>query len=102
MEDLREKHGFLVLRGNEITTDQGDMVVFGLDKNIQGIIQLEELRREVPTGWRLHHCGPPVQGLFHLWRGSARATPEKAMERPLFKLVDAVEVLNSKVTGKGK
>ncbi len=32
VKDLSQKHGILVLRGNEIITDQGDMLVFGMDE----------------------------------------------------------------------
>jgi len=43
VEELRGKNdGFLILRGNEITTDQGDVIVFGLDTPVPGVILLEE------------------------------------------------------------
>jgi len=98
VEDLRQRHGFLVLRGNEITTDQGDMVVFGLDKEIKGIIKLEELSKEVITAGGFMIVAHPFRGFLTFGVGQLGLTPEKAMERPLFKQVDAVEVLNSKVT----
>ena len=98
VEDLRQKHGFLVLRGNEITTDQGDMVVFGLDKNVQGIIRLEDLRKEVLQAGGFMIVPHPFRGFLTFGVGQLGLTPEKAMERSLFKLVDAVEVLNGKVT----
>ena len=47
MEDLRQKHGFLILRGNEITTDQGDILVFGLEEDIQGSDQAGGSREKV-------------------------------------------------------
>ncbi|MCP4667082.1 MAG: PHP domain-containing protein, partial [Deltaproteobacteria bacterium] len=95
---LREKHGFLVMRGNEITTDQGDMVVFGLYKDIQGIIQLKELREEVRRAGGFMIVAHPFRGFLTFGVGQLGLTPEKAMERPLLKMVDAVEVLNGKVT----
>ena len=98
VEDLRQNHGFLVLRGNEITTDQGDMLVFGLDRDIQGIIKLEELRKEVLRAGGYIIVAHPFRGFLTFDVGQLGLTPEKAMERPLFKFVDAVEVLNSKVT----
>jgi predicted metal-dependent phosphoesterase TrpH len=100
VEDLRQKHGFLVLRGNEITTDQGDMVVFGLDKNVQGILRLEDLRKEVLQAGGFMIVPHPFRGFLTFGVGQLGLTPEKAMERSLFKLVDAVEVLNGKVTEK--
>lgn len=98
VEDLRQKHGFLVLRGNEITTDQGDMLIFGLDRDMQGIIKLEELRQEVLRDGGFIVVAHPFRGFLTFDVGQLGLTPEKAMERPLFKYVDAVEVLNWKVT----
>ena len=98
VNDLRQKHGFLILRGNEITTNQGDMVVFGLDKDIKGIIKLEELREEVLNAGGFMVVAHPFRGFLVFNVGQIGLTPEKAMERPLFQLVDAVEVMNSKVT----
>jgi len=98
VEDLRRKHGFLVLRGNEITTDQGDILVFGLDRDIYGIIKLEELREEVLAEGGVMIAAHPFRGFLVFDAAQLGLTPEKAMERRLFKHVDGVEVLNSKVT----
>jgi predicted metal-dependent phosphoesterase TrpH len=98
VEDLRQKHAFLVLRGNEITTDQGDVLVFGLDKEIHGIIKLEELREEVLEAGGMMIVAHPFRGFLVFDAAQLGLTPEKAMERRLFKYVDAVEVMNSKVT----
>lgn len=100
VEDLRQRHGFLILRGNEITTDQGDMVVFGLERDVQGIIELEDLRKEVVSAEGFIIVVHPFRGFLTFGVGDLGLTPEKAMERPLFKQVDAVEVLNGKVTEK--
>ena len=98
--DLRRKYNFLILRGNEITTDQGDMVVFGLEKEIKGIVKLEDLREEVSKAKGFMIVAHPFRGFLTFGIGKLGLTPEKAMERPLFRLVDAVEVMNSKVTQK--
>lgn len=98
LEDLRQRHGFMVLGGNEITTDQGDILVFGLDRDIKGIIKLEELREEVLAAGGFMIAAHPFRGFLVFDVGQLGLTPEKAMERSLFKHVDAVEVLNSKVT----
>ena len=98
--DLRRKYNFLILRGNEITTDQGDVVVFGLEKEIKGIVKLEDLREEVSKAKGFMIVAHPFRGFLTFGIGKLGLTPEKAMERPLFSLVDAVEVMNSKVTEK--
>ncbi|UCF57349.1 MAG: DUF2889 domain-containing protein, partial [Deltaproteobacteria bacterium] len=79
VEDLRQKHEFLILRGNEITTDQGDMIVFGLDKDIKGIIKLEELREEVlkaDDGFII--VAHPFRGFLTFGVGELGLTLEKA------------------------
>jgi predicted metal-dependent phosphoesterase TrpH len=98
VDELRQKHGFLILRGNEITTNQGDVLVFGLEKDIQGIIDLKDLRREVDEADGFMIVAHPFRGFLVVGVDQAGLTPEKAMERPLFNYVDAVEVLNGKVT----
>jgi predicted metal-dependent phosphoesterase TrpH len=98
--ELRQKTGFLILRGNEITTDQGDMLVFGLDKDIQGLISLKALREEVNQVGGFIIAAHPFRGFLTFGVGRLGLTAEKAMERPLWKWVDAAEVLNSKVTEK--
>ncbi len=100
IEELNQKHGFLVLRGNEITTDQGHMIVFGLDANIngRGIIKLSELRREVKKADGFMIVVHPFRGFLVFGVEELGLNLEKAMERPLFKYVDAVEVMNGKVT----
>ena len=99
-DELERKHGFLILRGNEITTDQGDLLVFGLEKPVQGVIKLEELKSLVSEAGGAIIAAHPFRGFLLFGSGQLGLTPEKAMERPLFKQVDGIEVLNSKVTEK--
>ena len=76
------------------------MIVFGLDKDIKGIITLEELKEEVIKAEGFIIVAHPFRGFQILGVDQLGLTPEKAMERPLFKFVDAIEVMNSKVTEK--
>lgn len=98
VEELRRKHGFPVFRGSEITTTQGDMLVFGLEKDIRGIITLEELRDEVAEAGGFLIAAHPFRGFLTFSTVQLGLTRETAAKRPLFQLVDAVEVLNGKVT----
>ena len=98
IEDLRQKHGFLVLGGNEITTDQGDILVFGLEKNIQGIIGLEDLRREVKAKGAFMIAAHPFRGFLMFGVSRLGLTLEEAEKRTIFNHVDAIEVMNGKVT----
>lgn len=98
VETLRERHGFLVLRGNEITTDQGDMLIFGLDVDVKGIIRLEDLRKDVIEAGGIIIAAHPFRGFLTFGVDKLGLTPAKAKDRPLFQYVDGVEVLNGKVT----
>ncbi len=98
VEELRRRHAFMILAGNEITTDQGDMLVFGLSRDIKGIIRLEDLRGEVDRAGGFLIVAHPFRGFLTFGIGELGLSVEKAMQRPLFKYVDAVEILNGKVT----
>ena len=96
--DLRQKHGFLVLGANEITTDQGDVLVFGLPTDIKGIIKISDLQIEVAAHKGFMIAAHPIRGFLVFGADQIGLTPEKAMTRELFQSVDAIEVLNGKVT----
>jgi predicted metal-dependent phosphoesterase TrpH len=100
VEELRQRHGFQIFRGNEVTTDQGDMLVFGLESDVKGIIKLQDLRREVLAAGGFVIVAHPFRGFLTFSGEQLGLTPEKAAQRPLFQWVDAVEVLNGKVTAK--
>ena len=95
---LRDKHNFLVLRGNEITTIQGDMVVFGLEEDIQGIIALKDLAEKVAAVNGFIIAAHPFRGFLAVSGDKLGLGVDKAAARPVFKLVHGVETLNSKVT----
>jgi predicted metal-dependent phosphoesterase TrpH len=98
IEALRQKHGFLILRANEITTDQGDILVLGLEEDIQGLIRLQDLRRKVLDAQGYMIAAHPFRGFLTFGIGYLGLTPEKASLRPIFQEVDAVEVMNSRVS----
>ncbi len=98
IEDLKQKHGFQVLRGNEITTDQGDMLVFGMYQDVKGIINLGDLRKLVEAAGGFMIAAHPFRGFLVFNTSQIGMTVEKAMQRPVFQQVDAMEVLNGKVT----
>ncbi len=98
VEDLRQKYGFLILRGNEITTDQGDMLVFGMEKDIKGIIGLPDLRKEVLASDSIIIAAHPFRGFLTVGIQQIGLTLERAVKRPVFRYVDAIETLNGSVT----
>ena len=100
IEELRQRHGFLVLAGNEITTNQGDMLVFGLKRDIKGIITVEALREEVDRSEGFIIAAHPFRGFLVVGVGQLGLTTRAAMERPLFRYVDGLEALNGRVADK--
>ncbi|MBN2809560.1 MAG: PHP domain-containing protein [Deltaproteobacteria bacterium] len=98
VQALREKHNFLVLRVNEIVTEQGDMLVFGFYEDVQGIIRLAELKQRVAAVGGFIVAAHPFRGFLTFGADDVGLTPEKAMAREMFKWVDGVECLNGKVT----
>ena len=100
VRDLTQKHGFLVLNGNEITTDQGDMLVFGLAEDIQGIIPFQDLRKRVDASGGFMIAAHPFRGFLVFDTSQIGMTVQKAIARPVYQQVNAIEVLNGKVTVK--
>lgn len=100
VERISRRYDFLVLRGNEVTTDQGDVLVFGWEEEVRGIMKLAELREDVINRGGFMIAAHPFRGFLTFDTSALGLTPEKASERKIFEAVDAVEVLNSKVTQK--
>lgn len=98
VKTLREKHDFLVLRANEIITEQGDILVFGFDEDIQGIIKLAELKKRVAAVGGFIVAAHPFRGFLTFGADDVGLTTDSAMAREIFKWVDGVEALNGKVT----
>ena len=91
-----QKHEFLIFRGTEITTDQGDMLVFGYHEDITGIIPIELLGKEVVEADGFIIAAHPFRGFLTFDAAHLGLTPEKAMQRPLFKLIHALELTAQK------
>ena len=104
IQRLREKHDFLVIGGAEISTDEGDILVFGLHESVREIYDSFELRE------KLDRCGG-VMILAHPFRfqpglveryfeseklnnQQPREILEKVGKRDVYHIVDALEVCN--------
>ncbi len=98
ISELREKHDFPVLRGNEIVTDQGDMLVFGYNEDVRGVIGLAELKKRVAAAGGVVIAAHPFRGFLTFGAEDVGLTVERAREREMFKWVDGIEVLNGRVT----
>jgi predicted metal-dependent phosphoesterase TrpH len=98
------KHDLLLIRGVEVDTDMGHVLVFGLDTYVSGISQISELRRLVNevNGFMvvahpfrsLHDLRPNSRPLLYKNGLALPANAEEGARHPVFDLVDAIEVAN--------
>ena len=98
LEDLRQKHGFLILGGNEVTTAQGDVVVFGLEEPVPQVAPLGQLCALVTRAKGFLIAAHPFRGFLAVGLDDLGLDAAKAAQRPMFSQVHALEGLNSKVT----
>jgi hypothetical protein len=98
VEALSREGGIPVFQGNEITTNQGDILVFGYAEDVKGVVSLTDLRAEVRKAGGLMIAAHPFRGFLLFGIAQLRLDVEQASRRPVFQNVDAVEILNCKVT----
>jgi predicted metal-dependent phosphoesterase TrpH len=100
--DFATDNGVIFLRGMEVTTEQGHVGAFGLERYVGGIYKLPELRRIVDGEGGLLIANHPfrykLDPRFSFINPDAEPIdadhPERAAELKIFGLVDAIEVLN--------
>lgn len=90
--------GIKILRGNEITTAQGDVLVFGLYKDIRGIVTAAQLHGEVREAGGFSIAAHPFRGFKVFGFGQLDMSIEQASKKKILQFVDAVEVKNGRVT----
>ncbi|MBI9076275.1 MAG: PHP domain-containing protein [Desulfatibacillum sp.] len=101
LEEVRElalDQGIRIFRGNEITTAQGDILVFGLEKDIQGVVTARALQKEVEAAGAFSIAAHPFRGFKTFGVGQLDMNLEQASQKKVFKYVHAIEVHNGKVS----
>ncbi len=98
VQEMAGEAGIQIFLGNEITTNQGDILVFGYEENVKGVVMIQELRKRVESDGGLMIAAHPFRGFLLFGIGQLQMTVEEACQRTLFKYVDGVEIFNSKVT----
>jgi hypothetical protein len=88
---LSEESGFRVLGGMEVSTELGDVLVFGVRSRLLAGRRIEELRGLVQEQGGLMIAAHPFRG--YSWPGAVMDV-EEAAALPVFDWVDAVEVFN--------
>jgi len=98
VEKLAKDGGIKIFRGNEFTTNQGDILVFGFYKDIKELLMIEELREEVKAAGGFMIAAHPFRGFKTFGIGQLQMTVEQACQRKALEFVDALEVGNGKLS----
>jgi hypothetical protein len=97
LEELRQKWNFLVLCGVEVETSQGHILVFGLHKDFEGVIPIDEIKGLVDEAGGVMILAHPFQTFVVFGPSQIGLTPEQASKREIFHWVDLIEGFNGKV-----
>ena len=92
---LSQEHDFLVLPGVEINTDEGHMLVFGVEQYSFGMHHVDYLRRVVDEAGGVMIMTHPYRRQFYSY-DDLHAAVERYCRRPVFHLLDTIEVLNGR------
>ena len=104
-ERFASLHSVVLVRAMEVETDMGHMLAFGLDRYQAGFNKAVELRKAVDSAGGFLVTAHPFRYVLSSGR-TANAllyqsvpdplpkTPEDALSHPVFKLAQAVEVVN--------
>ena len=95
---LAEDAGIRVFRGNEFTTNQGDILVFGFYEDIKELLLIQELRDKVTAAGGYMIAAHPFRGFKTFGIGQLQMTVEQASKRKVLEFVDAVEIGNGKLS----
>jgi predicted metal-dependent phosphoesterase TrpH len=82
----------------EVTTRDGDILVFGMEEEPQGIMSAAELRKRVDDVGGFMIVAHPFRGFLVFTFVQLSLSPERAAARPVFKSVNAIEAYNCKIT----
>ena len=99
-------HKVVLIRAMEVETDYGHMLALGLDRYQAGYNKAAELRKAATAAGGFVVTAHPFRGVLSGNGNRSRAliyqpipdplpdTPEDALDHPVFKLADAIEVAN--------
>jgi len=99
VKTLAQETGLTILRGNEITTAQGDVLVFGLEKDIKGVITIQELKEEAEAAGAFLVLAHPFRGFKLFGMGELDMNIDQAARKKAFNFVDAIEIRNGNIRG---
>ncbi len=98
VEELALKGGIRIFQGNEVTTNQGDILVLGYDRDIKGVVAIQDLRKDVEAVGGVMIAAHPFRGFLLFGISQLQLSVEQACKRTVFQYVDGLEISNCKVT----
>ena len=94
---LSQKHDFLVLPGVEMNTEEGHLLVFGVEKYNFGMHHAEYLRRVLDEVGGVMVLAHPYRNQLHS-NDDFQAAVEQCCQKPIFRFLHTIEVLNGRGT----
>jgi predicted metal-dependent phosphoesterase TrpH len=98
VDELARLGGIKIFRGNEYTTNQGDILVFGFYEDIKELLTIEQLHEKVKPAGGFMIAAHPFRGFKTFGIGQLQMTVEQGCKRKVFEYVDAVEIGNGKLS----
>jgi predicted metal-dependent phosphoesterase TrpH len=98
VSQMAEAAGIRIFRGNEFTTNQGDILVFGYGEDIKELLIIQDLRGRVTAAGGYMIAAHPFRGFKTFGIGQLQMTVEQACKRKVLEFVDAVETGNGKLS----
>ena len=95
---LAKESGIRIFQGNEITTNQGDVLVFGYHEDLRGVVPIQDLHKAVTAAGGLMIAAHPFRGFLLFGITQLRMDAYQASQRAIFQYVNGVEIFNCKLT----
>jgi hypothetical protein len=99
-KDLADRYKLIVLRGMEVTTTGGDILVFGLEEEPDGMWTPEQLKTKVDNSGGVAIVAHPFRGFLLFGFTSMETDMDEAAKDPTFSQAHGMEICNGNVTDK--
>ena len=100
VEDLSRRHDFLVLPGCEVTTEEGHLLVYGLQNYIFGMHRATFVKEKLDSEQGAMVVAHPYRRTYrksaHVSKAAYHEMVERAARNEVFGMVNAVEVFNGR------
>ena len=98
IKELAGKEEIHIFQGNEITTNQGDVLVFGYHEDLRGVVPIQDLHKAVKDAGGLMIAAHPFRGFLLFGITQLRMDVYQASRRAIFQYVNGLEIFNCKLT----